>query len=301
MALVEIGKASAKKRRVRATAVIDKIPAGVSLPIKLMSPLGDERLRGFALENAKVKPMRVLHENEHAGKSLALCGAGPSLDVSKIDSDVVYACNSALPWLVDHGVAVDAGVSIDQSEQMLKEWENPPDVEYLVASTVDPRLVQQLQDHGRSVRFFHSYVGFDDEFKLYCEHYPPTLMAGTGYTVVGRFLGVAKWLGFERIDIHGADHALGPNDVAHANGESADEAYTTPMIMSGYVNGKLWRTRADMLVAAVDLVRRIRNTPDLDVRLIGDTLPNALLDKNEDYLEEVCRVLAPDEEIPTGA
>lgn len=284
----------------KATAKIDKIPAGIRLPIKLLSPL-DDQLRNYALTNAQTKPMRVLAQNAYAGKSLALCGAGPSLDPSEIDADYVFACNSALPWLVEHGKQVDVGVSIDQTDRMLEEWANPPDVDYMLASTVDPRLVAHLQAHGRNIQFFHSFVGFDDEFLFYCENYPPTIMAGTGFSVVGRFVGVAKWLGFTRIDVHGADHAFGPGDVAHANGETADEAYTTPMVMSGYVDDRLWRTRADMLIGAVDLVKRVRNTPDLEVRLIGDTLPNALLDKPDDFLDQVCRVMAPDEVIATGA
>lgn len=266
------------------------------MPMLLTSPVQDH-LRGYALRNARTKPMRVLHEGSYAGKTLALCGAGPSLDPSKIlGTDYVFACNSALPWLVERGLKVDAGITIDQTDVMLREWADAPDVEYILASTVDPRLVAHLQAHGRAIRFFHSAVGFDDEFEVYCKHYPPTLMAGTGYTVVGRFLGVAHWLGFARVDIHGADHAFGPGDVAHVNGESAEDAYTTPMVMTGEIDGRQWRTRADMLMAAVDLVRRVQNTPGY-VRLIGDTLPAALLDKDSEYLDRVCRVLDPGENV----
>jgi hypothetical protein len=268
--------------------------------MKLLSPV-EVHLESFTRANAKVRPMRVLHENMYTGQTLALCGAGPSLGESVIEADQVFACNSALPWLVERGVHVDVGVSIDQSERMLVDWAEPPDVEYFIASTVNPKLVKHLQAHGRSFRFFHSAVGFKDEFDLYCKLYPSTLLAGAGWTVIGRFLGVARWLGFRRIDVYGADHALGPGDTAHANGESADDAYTTPLIFSGYIDDRLWRTRADMLMAAVDLVRRVRNTHDMDVRLVGDTLPNALLDKDDDFLDQVCRVLAPDEVIPTGA
>ena len=268
------------------------------MPIQLTSPV-DDKLMSFAVRNSRTKPMRVLHEGDYAGKTLALCGAGPSLDPAEIDADYVFACNSALPWLIRQGVAVDAGVSIDQTDVMLRDWAEIPAIDYLLASTVDPRLVRHVQAKGGRVRFFHSAVGFDNEFDFYCRHYPPTLMAGGGYTVVGRFLGVARWLGFERIDVHGADHAFAEDDVAHANGEKAEDAYTTPMVMTGYVDGRMWRTRADMLIAAVDLVRRVRNTPGL-VRLIGDTLPNALLDKDEAFLDRVCRVLAPGEAVPTS-
>ena len=49
-----------------------------------------------------------------------------------------------------------------------------------------------------------------------------------------------------------------------------------------------------MLLAAVELVRRVRDS-DGRIRLIGDTLPNALLDKDDAFLDQVCRTLAPDE------
>ncbi len=267
------------------------------MPITLTSPVQDH-LRRYALINSRSRPMRVLHEGAYAGKTLALCGAGPSLDAALVTgTDCVFACNSAAPWLAERGVKLDAAITIDQTDVMLREWAVPPRCDYFLASTVDPRLVAHLRAFERPIRFFHSAVGFADEFTLYCQHYPPTIMAGTGYTVVGRLLGVARWLGFRRVDIHGADHAFGPDDVAHANGESAEAAYTTPMVMTGVIDGREWRTRADMLMAAVDLVRRIQGSPDFDVRLVGDTLPAALLHKDTRFLDQVCRVLEPGEDI----
>jgi hypothetical protein len=156
-------------------------------------------------------------------------------------------------------------------------------------------LVKHLEAHGRTVSFFHNHVGFaEDEFQHYCATYPPTLMVGEGFTVVSRAIGLALWMGYERIDVYGADCAFGENDVTHANGEQATTAYHNPLIMTGEINGRTWRTRPDMLRDAVHLVRRVRATQGR-IRLMGDTLPVALLGKDDSTLDLVCRSLTPGE------
>jgi hypothetical protein len=271
--------------------------------IEMRSPVGNH-LQAYATANVKTRPLRVALEDAFKGETLALCGAGPSLPDHINGVDRIFACNSALPWLVERGVPVTAGVGIDQTRGMITEWADPPDVPYFLASTVDPELVKHLQSHGREVVFFHNCVGFKDEFKWYCEHWPGTYLVGRGWTVVGRFIGLAEWMGFERIDIYGADHAFsgaaprgtpaGAHDTTHANGTLASEAYTEPLIMEGEIDGRVWRTRPDMLMAAVDLARQV-NESDGRIRLMGDTLPAALLDKDDAFLDQVIRSLAPDE------
>lgn len=274
----------------------DEVPAGISLPIQLLSPV-EEQLSSFAEANSKLDPM-PLRAGEFEGKTLAICGAGPSLDVSEIDADMVWGCNSALPWLIEQGVHVYAGVAIDQTEQMVDEWASAPDVPYFLASTVNPKLSRHLLEHGRSIRWFHSAVGFPDELDAYKNLWPkPMFVIYAGRNVVGRAVVLAQWLGFEHIDVHGADHAF-IGDLAHANGDNPQDAYGDPMILRGKIDGRMWHTRPDMLIAAVDLARWTRASGG-NVRLIGDTLPAALLDKDDAFLDRVCRQLAPDEAVPT--
>lgn len=268
--------------------------------IELRSPV-QGKMRGYIDENLKTRPLGVVLPDSYKGQTLALCGAGPSLrGVEFNGADHIFACNSALPYLVSRGVKVSAGVGIDQTPGLLEEWKYPPNVPYYVASSCDPALIKHLQAHDRQCFFFHNFVGLanekgeSDEYDYYCATWPTTYMVAQGYTVVSRFIGVAQWMGFEQIDIYGADHAFGPNDETHANGELATKAYINPLIMEGEIDGRMWRTRPDMLLAAVELVRRVRDS-DGRIRLIGDTLPNALLDKDDAFLDQVCRTLAPDE------
>lgn len=269
----------------------------MTLPrIELCSPVQD-KLEGYARANAATRPLIVATPGIYAGQTLALCGAGPSLaDNLPTGADHVWACNSALPYLVARGCSVSAGVGIDQTAGLLNEWADPPAVPYYLASTVDPELVKHLRAHDRQCIFFHSYVGLVDEFEMYREAWPPAFCVTDGHTVIQRALILARWMGFAAVDVYGADCAL-RDGVTHANGVTAEDAYGPHVVMEGTIDGRLWRTRPDMLMAAVELARFARD--DLGaVRLVGDTLPAALVDKPEAYLDDVCRRLAPGEPIP---
>lgn len=279
-----------------ASAVLTKIAAPTRYAIEMRSPVQD-RLRGFIEENRQTDPLRMVQPNTNVGQTLAICGAGPSLRKHEIEGvDEVWACNSALPYLLGKGVKVDYGVGIDQTPGLLREWASAPDVPYLLASSCDPALVAHLKSAGRDIAFFHNAVGLEKELELYCETWPPGYMVGEGFMVTSRLVGLAWWMGFERVDLYGCDCAL-DGDVAHANGEVATEAYHNPLIMEGTTNGRTWRTRPDMLIGAVELVRRVQRSQGR-IRLIGDTLPVALLGKSEDYLDQVARQIRPGDPIP---
>lgn len=241
--------------------------------------------------------------DEYIGKTIAVCGAGPSLNDERIRGVThVFACNSALQHLLRSGVKVHAAVGIDQSPGLLREWSDvPTDIPFYVASSCDPHLIQHLITKGCRLRWFHNMVGIDGELDYYKREWPtPMFAVGMGMTVVSRFVWVAQWMGFERIDIYGADCAFGPNDVAHANGESAAKAYGAPVIMEGETNGRVYRTRPDMLRDAVGLARMVQQSNGR-FRLIGDTLPVQLLGKSEEYLNQVSRTLSPGERPPAEA
>ena len=272
---------------------------GERIPVVLSNPV-DHKLADYARENMRLQaelgiPMAVT-------KVLALCGAGPSLKRAKINGvDAVWACNSALPWMVREGMRVDAGIGMDQTPALLREWADPPDVTYYVASTCDPELVRHLKAHNRRVYFFHNAVGFEGEIEHY-QSWPPGYILGHGATVVSRTVGLAGWLGFHRIDLYGVDCAF-DGDIAHANGEDFREAYGNPLLLNADIDGTVWRTRPDMLMDAVDIVRLARAKNGL-VRFQDGTLPAALFNKDEAFLDSVSRRLQPGESpvpLPTGA
>lgn len=283
-----------RKTHVSARMVVNRAnPEGERIAIELHNPV-EHRLGDFARENLRMNPVMC------ATRTLALCGAGPSLPLEFESHDELWACNSALPYLVQQGVRVDVGVGIDQTPGLLREWSDPPDVLYYLASTVDPELTRHLLAHGRQIRSFHNFVGYPGEMDEYNEDWPPGFIVGEGATVVSRVIGLASWMGFHNVDIYGADCAFGPDDQVHANGDGVSQAYGNAVLMEGEIDGRTWRTRPDMLMGAVDLVRRSRNRTMGRVRMMGDTLPAALADKPETYLDAVMRRLTPGELPPTG-
>lgn len=266
------------------------------LAIQLASPV-EGRFQEFIDANRHTPDLACVTPGMYAGKTLALCGAGPSLQDAVITGvDEVFACNSALTYLATKGVTVTGGVGVDQTPRLVEEWADPPDVPYFVASSCDPLLIQHLRAHDRRLVFFHNAVGIENELEYYCATWPPSFLVGQGFTVVTRFLGLAEWLGFERVDVYGADCAFAPGDVAHANGEVAHEAYHHPLILTGQLppSERVWRTRPDMLRDAVALAKRVQQSRGR-IRLMGDTLPVALLGKDDAYLDLVSRTLAPGE------
>lgn len=289
---------------------------------------------------------QVVEPDSATGQHLVICGAGPSLAEHAADwcdrADAVWGCNSALTYLYDNGHRVTHGFTIDQTADMLAEWQSAPPVEYLLASTVHPHLPEYLLSKGRELRWFHNYVGIRErpvsygvclscdmmtepgveacpecggkvdsrvmEFEdwMYASLYPCTVRAGSGLNATTRAIDVALVMGYERITVLGADCALRVSKplpawvqagspeylawlredvVMHADGGHALTSNATPMTISGEIDGRLWLTKPDMMISAVWLRKMAKVFPQ--VELIGDTLPNAIMDKPESYIERL--------------
>jgi hypothetical protein len=265
---------------------------------------------------------RVAQHESHKGQHVVICGAGPSLRENvelTATGDEVWACNSALTWLHDNGHRVTHGLTVDQTPSMLTEWESAPDVEYLLASSVHPHLTEALTKKGRRLTFFHNYVGLDMppvsydgvtasyEDWFYALLYPPTVRVGSGLNAVTRAIDLAEFMGFETITVLGADCAirttapmpegatigspahttwLEQHTIMHADGGNAIASGATPVTLSGTIDGRLWVSKPDMLITSVFLVKMKRRLGDR-LQIIGDTLPAALMDKPDSYLEKL--------------
>lgn len=243
----------------------------------------------------------------HVGKSVAICGAGPTLAHEDVgDVDDVWACNSALPYLLTEGRRVTHGFAIDQGLGMLAahEWGTAPDVRYLLGTCVHPGLTDHLLAHGREVSFFHSYLGIPDpdgwagdvpyEMHLYTTRFPLSIRVGFGLNAVPRAMCLAAAMGFERIRVVGADCGTSLGErmpeygtpeyrkwvmalTLYADGRTAGGAFgAEESIAEGFVGGKLWHSRPDMLVSATAIAELAQALGER-VEIVGDTLPAALL------------------------
>ena len=298
--------------------------------IELTSPIND-RFEEFIKGNAS-RCERVVKAGSGRGKSLVICGAGPSLADHAHEhcagADQVWGCNSALQWLVDNGHKVTHGFTIDQTLHMLSEWFDAPDVEYLVASSCHTSLTDYLLSKGRRISFFHNYVGlrhdpvevdgtpmaYEDYLysSLYSGTVGETVRVGSGLNSVTRAIDLAWYMGFESVKVLGADCSFqfsepcpetpdgSPEHIRwltecttmHADGGHALASEATPVTLCGEIDGRHWETKPDLMISAVWLAKMAQALPNLE--LIGDTLPNALIGKDDAYLDTLPHLTGPD-------
>lgn len=143
---------------------------------------------------------------------------------------------------------------------------------------------------------------------MYTALYPPTARAGSGLNSVSRAIDIAHFLGFERIVILGADCALRlksqlsptvevgsaehiewleTQTEMHADGGSALASGATGVTLGGEVDGRWWESKPDLIITAVFLVKMQQAIGADRLIMIGDTLPNALVGKDDDFLRRL--------------
>ena len=289
--------------------------------IKLSNPVSDH-FPAFIFGNSTICE-RVVQEGSGKGLNLVICGAGPTL-AEHIEeygpkADHVWGCNSAATWLVDNGYPCTHGFTVDQTAHMLEEWHTAPDLEYLLASSCHPHLAEYLKTKGRSVTFFHNFVGIRGrpdvdigdgrtltfEKYMYSQLYEQTAIVGSGLNAVTRAIDLACFMGYESIKVLGADCSFRytepcpqnqdgtPEHVRwltecttmHVDGGHALASEATAVTLGADIDGRHWETKPDMAISAVWLVMMARGLIHLE--LIGDTLPNALMDKPDDFLDQL--------------
>ncbi len=85
---VQLGKLAPSEQAQTPLVVTAHTPAdavkAVRMAIELHSPV-QHKLRDYILDNRKTVPCDVIPPNTHGGKSVAICGAGPSLAGAIID------------------------------------------------------------------------------------------------------------------------------------------------------------------------------------------------------------------------
>lgn len=213
------------------------------------------------------------------GRSLAICGAGPSLTQPE-GHDEVWGCNRAALY-----VECTHAVCIDPSRVMCDVWEDPPEVVYFLASVVHPDLIEHLTKHRRRVALFHSlHTGRQvDEAAMYGRLFARTCVTHSGMNVVCRAVDLALWLGYH-VTLYGCDMAFGTELEMYTDGSPYDGGWW----LTTEIDGRTWRTKGDMLYSARDLIRLQREHPDR-IEFVGDTLPAALRDQPDSIIDREWR------------
>jgi uncharacterized Rossmann fold enzyme len=158
---------------------------------------------------------------------------------------------------------------------------------------------------------------------LYHTLYEPTVVTGSGLNSTTRAIDLARFMGAKEIILLGADCAIKVNKprppkafvgssahlnwlkqhtVMHADGSDPTRSGATAVTLEGEIDGRVWLSKPDMLITAVHLERMRRELGRKQLRIIGDTLPNALQGKDEEFLKRMPHFEeGPDEEEAASA
>lgn len=152
-------------------------------------------------------------------EKVAVVCYGPSLidEWEKIkDFKYIISCSGAHKFLIDRGIIPTWHVEADPRAHKIELMGDPhPDVEYLIASGCNPKLIDYLSDF--KVSLWHVYRG--ELLNELPQSYPRGEWVFSGGSSAGlRCLILARFLGFHRIEVFGMDCSYPKN---HAN-EHAD-------------------------------------------------------------------------------
>lgn len=270
-----------------------------------------QKLGGHIVSSAQRKlPMMV--RDEFKGQNAIVCGSAPSLlkpeTLRKLRKHIkqgwkIVACKEGIELLRKRKVSVHFSVSMDPTDtQHLKTYLDDG-ITYLIASSCHPTLFDHVLNDGRPVRVFHSACGWNGHIRnpgtgevahitetdLYKNLFPNADVMCGGFTVVNRALSCAKYMGFEKVIIAGADFGWRAGENYYAEG-AKQKAGNEGIEMSdqGRVDGKEWLTRPDLLASAVT-VAKMKKSGHI-YAIWGDSLAAALAKKDTKFLDECCQI-----------
>jgi hypothetical protein len=157
----------------------------------------------------------------------SIVGAGPTIQETHKDlTGDVIAINSAISFLLDHGIVPKFGFLWDGTEVVEKFARPHPDITYLVASRCHPKVFDRLKDC--KVVVWHAGGDHDiAEVMLRPEviekmPVPQPLIAG-GSAGVTRALYLAACMGYEDIHLFGGDSCYSDAGDTHIRGSVVKE------------------------------------------------------------------------------
>lgn len=150
-------------------------------------------------------------------RSVSICGSAPSLAQTHTETaGPIMAGNAAIRTLLSYGRTVDYGVIWDASPEMMRHVCEGPRA-WLVASRVNPAVIDRLIAMGQSVKLWH--VAGDDGTEDVLSG-RPTVPGGAQF--VTRAVYLAALMGFYDQHLFGADSSFATE--THLGGSVRDES-----------------------------------------------------------------------------
>ena len=213
--------------------------------------------------------------------AVSIVGAGPSLErtYKELRGDVL-ACNSAIGYLLEHGV-VPRWAMIWDAHPLVEKFAVPhPDVTYFVAARCHPSVFERLKD-CKVVSWFAGGDHNIAQFMLKNRIADPMVNGGSAAVTRSMFLAFA--LGYREFHIFGADSSYSDEGATHVAGSVVPEKDLTVWI--GNKPG---------------MARRFRTTPEWcaqveEFKIMFETFHNNLQAKiyvyGDGMLQHVARIL----------
>lgn len=201
---------------------------------------------------------------------IAIVGYGPSLrDTWQDIKTPCMTVSGAHDFLCGKGVIPTYHAECDGRDHKVKHLERPNgETEYLISTLVHPKIWEQLE--GCRVTTWHNAMG-RHVVDWIGENDPGTIMVAGGSVVGMSAIHLAGVLGYRKFDLYGMDGNL-DGEIRHAGAH-----YGPPQrIVLRQVGEKWWRTTPQMSNAADELGWLIRDHPELDIRIHGDSMTKAL-------------------------
>lgn len=192
----------------------------------------------------------------------SIVGAGPSIKntIKDIKGDVL-AINSAIGYVLDHGI-VPKWAMIWDCHELCETFAVPhPDVTYLIGARCHPKVFERLK--GCKVVVWHA--GGDHNILEYMQKNninEPLINGGTAGVTRGLYLAAA--LGYREFHVFGADSSYSDDGDTHVRGSVVPEKD-----MNVWVNGKWFRTTPEWCaqVEEIKLIYPIFQLPPLSGKI----------------------------------
>lgn len=203
-------------------------------------------------------------------EAISIVGFGPTLEDTW--RDITRPCitvSGAHDFLVERGIYPDFHAECDGREHKTKHLEKPNGVTtYLMATIVAPRMWALLEGckvvtwHNANGRHIVDWIGQND---------PGTIMVAGGSVVGMSAIHLAGLMGYRRFKLFGFDGHFA-KDKRHAG-----EHYGPPQkVIERVVGARVWKTTPQMSNAADELGWLIRDHPELEITVYGDSMIRAL-------------------------
>ena len=201
---------------------------------------------------------------------ISVVGFGPSLKHTwQLVTHPVITVSGAHDFLIGKGIVPDYHAECDGRDHKVKHLLKPhPCTRYLMATICNPKMWKQLK--GCKVTTWHNANG-DHVVKWIGENDPDTILVAGGSVVGLSAIHIAGILGFRRFRLFGFDCNF-EGDVRHAG-----EHFGPPQrVIERIVGHRVFKTTPQMSNAADELGWLLRDNPDLEIEIIGDSMARAL-------------------------